>query len=128
VPDQLGRGRSYGDEQTDLGALLEMIYLGRPQWQKDALCREAPATVSWFPERGQPVLAAKRICARSLVSQECGEWALAQGPDLQGIWAGSSPAERARLRSPSRTVRATDWGDVPAGVLDRCGPVDPDAA
>jgi WhiB family transcriptional regulator, redox-sensing transcriptional regulator len=129
VPDLIRRGRVYSDEVTDLGEMLELVSRGRPRWHRDALCKEYP-DVNFFGGRGdQDFRRAKIICRECRVMVECRNWALEQGPELEGIWAGTSPAERAKLRAaPSRVERRADWDDVPAGVLDRCHPVNPDAA
>lgn len=70
-----------------------------PDWQRDALCREpAYATVTWYPERGQPTQPAKDICARCTVRPECLEYALANS-DKHGVWGGTSERQRRRLRT-----------------------------
>jgi hypothetical protein len=82
----------------DVGDLLELLSTGRPAWHADAACREAPAAVSWFIERGQDPRPAKAIWGRCLVVDDCRAWALDQGPELDGVWAGASRAERAIQR------------------------------
>jgi len=78
--------------------LLEAVERWRPDWHRDALCREFPA-VSWFPRKGEPAAAAKRVCGRCLALTDCRAWALEQGPELAGIFGGLSPQDRAKRRA-----------------------------
>jgi WhiB family redox-sensing transcriptional regulator len=73
-------------------------------WAEQALCTQADPD-AWFPERGDYALAtlAKRICAACPVRAQCLGYALS-GADTwrrisTGIWAGTTPKERAALRS-----------------------------
>ncbi len=77
--------------------LLDLLARGTPAWHADAACLEHPE-LSWFPAHGEDQTAAKAVCTGCLVVAECGSWALAQGPELQGIWAGMSGQERKRRR------------------------------
>lgn len=71
---------------------------GRPAWHADALCKEHPE-VTFFPVPGPRREApAKAVCARCLVRPECFLDAMAD-PTRQGIWAGTTPGERSRLRA-----------------------------
>jgi WhiB family redox-sensing transcriptional regulator len=72
------------------------------RWANDALC--AQADPDWFPDRGNYALTAlaKRICATCPVRAHCLDYALS-GADTwrgssNGIWAGTTPKERAALR------------------------------
>ncbi len=86
------------DEPDNLARLLATAL---PQWHRDALCREHPE-VSFFTELGASTAPAKALCRRCLVRDECLSYALAD-PHLEGIWGGTGPRERARLR---RTQKA----------------------
>ena len=68
----------------------------RPEWHRDALCREYPEA-NWFPSGYHPNAPAKRICAHCLVQSDCLGWALDQGSKLPGIWGGTTKHERALL-------------------------------
>ena len=81
------------DELLTLDEVLEVV---RPAWHADAACREHPE-VSWFPERGEPVDAARAICAGCLVIDECRAAGIA-GRE-QGIWGGLSERNRRQLRT-----------------------------
>ena len=67
------------------------------------------AQLDSFPQPGQDVGPAKRVCSRCLVLAECRTWAVEQGPELLGIWAGTSPAQRQEMRKadprPPRAAR-----------------------
>lgn len=68
----------------------------REPWMSEALCAET-APEMFFPEKGASLAAAKRLCAACDVRERCLEYALAN--NLQdGIYAGLSPKERAKLR------------------------------
>lgn len=60
--------------------------------------------MTWFPERGSNGRAAKRVCAGCPVRAQCRAWALAQGPDLHGIWAGMDRRERNAVRAGRRAA------------------------
>lgn len=80
--------------------------LTRPSWQADAACREHPE-VSFFPERGERLDPARAVCAACLVRDDCLAYALSLGPQLAGVWAGTSEAERrVLLRTRPRGVKA----------------------
>jgi WhiB family redox-sensing transcriptional regulator len=66
----------------------------RPSWQADALCHEYPE-LSWFESGRGEVAAAKGVCARCIVQDECLSYALDRG--LVGVWGGMTLAERRGL-------------------------------
>src|SRR5258708_6723943 len=65
-------------------------------WMSDALCLEYPRDW-WFPSRGEPIDRARDVCRRCLVQRECLTLAIVEGLD-QGIFGGTSPKDRRRLR------------------------------
>jgi len=71
---------------------------------RDALCSEHPE-LSWFPPKGGDPQPAKLICARCLVKVECRSWAIDQAGDLDGIWGGTSKAQRQQARRAVAPVR-----------------------
>jgi WhiB family transcriptional regulator, redox-sensing transcriptional regulator len=70
--------------------------LHRPEWMAESACRDEDRS-TFFVKRGQDVRPARAICARCPVRVQCLEYALTIH-DLEGIWAGTSPMERRRLR------------------------------
>ncbi len=98
MPDLIGNHGTWDDDCSDVGELLGLLTAGRPDWHADAACREAPVTVTWFPELGQQARPAKAVCERCLVRSECASWAAGQDPDLAGIWGGLSDRERRKNR------------------------------
>lgn len=62
-----------------------------------ALCRQVDPEM-WFPEKGRSgnVNAAKAVCRACPLYQPCFEAALYL--DVDGIWAGTSPKERVKIR------------------------------
>lgn len=73
------------------------------QWASFALCAQVDPD-AWYPCQGEHLLAAKakKICGQCPVQAECLELALS-GADTwhgisTGIWAGTTPRERAAIR------------------------------
>lgn len=75
-----------------------LLAAGRPRWFADAACKEHPER-TWHPELGESTAAAKEVCGRCLVQDECLQYAL-DDARLQGLWGGTSARERGRLRRP----------------------------
>ncbi|PRY54697.1 WhiB family redox-sensing transcriptional regulator [Knoellia remsis] len=80
------------------------------EWQDDALCRRVEPERFFHDdslrriEQRRREASAKRICQRCPVIQECLEHALQT--EAHGIWGGTTPAERGRIRA-ARAARAT---------------------
>ena len=71
--------------------------IGRPQeWMQHALCAQTDPEV-FFPEVGESVEPAKRVCRRCDVRVQCLDWALQHG-ERYGVWGGTSERERRALR------------------------------
>ena len=65
------------------------------RWALEARCLDADPE-EFFPSKGKPASAAKRICALCNVREQCLEYALTN--DLrQGVWGGLGERERYRL-------------------------------
>jgi len=77
-------------------------------WRTASECRKHP-TRWWFGGGHQETMQAKGICAACPVKGPCLEFALSR-PDLLGIWAETTPNERASLRR-SRRPRPADADD-----------------
>ncbi|WP_141585524.1 WhiB family transcriptional regulator [Actinomadura sp. WMMA1423] len=77
-------------------------------WEEEAACRSLDPDL-FFPVADETVYAAqiavvRRVCAACPAASLCLEWALTTGePD--GIWAGTTPGERRRLRAARRRAR-----------------------
>jgi WhiB family redox-sensing transcriptional regulator len=72
-------------------------------WKADGLCAEYSQAL-FFPKQGEPNDEARAICRRCLVLDECREYAIAQGPELVGIWGDTSALERRRLRGAGSPI------------------------
>lgn len=92
----LGAFQALMEPGVEPASLLELLTGSRPSWYRDAACVEH-RELSWFPELGQPAGPAKAICGSCLVVAECLDYAL-DDPGLVGVWGGTSPRERGRLR------------------------------
>jgi excisionase family DNA binding protein len=89
-------------------------------WRAESVCRKHP-TRWWFGGDQRETVLAKRICAGCAVNAQCLEFALLR-PELLGVWAATTPAERAAMR---RTGGATVDTPVEAAV-DAPAHLDPD--
>jgi excisionase family DNA binding protein len=86
-------------------------------WRVDSVCREHP-TQLWFAASSRDIATAKALCGDCAVQSACLEFALSR-PELLGIWAATTPSERAVLRRAARTSKADTATLVPrAGVDD----------
>ena len=71
----------------------------RQDWKGAGACQRVDNPDVFYPGRGAPSQAAKRLCADCPVLQECLQAALETHPqDDWGIWGGTTKDERARLR------------------------------
>jgi WhiB family redox-sensing transcriptional regulator len=81
------------------------------RWAERALCAQADPD-AWFPDRGHCDVAAiaKRICGHCPVRAQCLDYALSGtdtwGGIATGIWGGTTPKERDRLRQQRQGVAA----------------------
>lgn len=78
-------------------------------WQEQGLC----AQVGWaafFPEKGEPAEAAKRICAGCGVRAECLEYALTERI-AEGVWGGTTERERRKIRRQRRRTPTQRQGE-----------------
>lgn len=64
-------------------------------WSHHALCAQTDPEV-FYPDNGEPVTEAKRVCARCPVNTQCLQWALANNERF-GVWGGASERERRRM-------------------------------
>lgn len=65
-------------------------------WQADALCLQTDPE-AFFPEKGDSLRDAKRICASCDVAAQCLAYAM-ENDEQYGIWGGLSAIERRRLK------------------------------
>ncbi len=82
-------------------------------WRAQGACVGADTDL-FFPGRGEPLEAAKKVCATCPVATACRDYAVPVA-ELKGVWGGLSEVERRRLRAerampattkPSRSQRA----------------------
>ena len=105
---------------------------GPGNWWADSMCREHP-TQWWFAGGQRETLLAKGICRSCAVRPSCLEFALGR-PELLGVWAATTPTERAAIRRASRGVAVVEDDrhlDDARGArvdLDHVRPSDPEPA
>jgi WhiB family transcriptional regulator, redox-sensing transcriptional regulator len=87
-------------ELSDAGHLF-LLMAWRPAWHADAACRDYP-DVNFFPVSGDSARPARAVCATCGERGDCLAWALEQGPELDGVWAGTTPADRQSIRDHGR--------------------------
>ena len=92
---------SIGSDGQSFEVLCELLASTTPAWHADALCQEYP-DVNFFPTRPRQAERAQAVCARCLVVSECLEWALGEPAWLAGVWGGTTPADRRRMRRKVR--------------------------
>lgn len=79
----------------------------RHQWQDSAACRDSDSELFFEPDNEWPVVrmrreqAAKKICAACPVRADCLRFA-ESGPEVFGIWGGTTQRERANGRRRRR--------------------------
>ena len=66
------------------------------EWQAKARCSEVDPEI-FFPERGGSSKAARAVCNKCAVRDQCLEYAL-NNKEQFGIWGGTSERERRKLR------------------------------
>jgi len=89
-------------------------------WRAAGACLSADPDL-FFPIASGPaamkqITKAQQICARCPVRQECLEWAM-RTPETHGIWGGTTPEERMRVRRArtaqrrvaARAAQAHEW-------------------
>jgi excisionase family DNA binding protein len=97
--------------------LSDQQYVPARDWRDDSVCRKQP-TQWWFAGGHHDTLLAKSICSGCVVRAQCLEFALSR-PDLLGIWAATTPNERAAIRRGDRVpVTAVETGGVTGALLD----------
>jgi len=99
-------GNPWGDGGTEFGELLDLV-AQRPAFWALAACRVGPHKADFFPDRDGDVRPAKAICAACPVTASCLAWALAQGPQLVGVFGGTTPGQRAVLSGRRKVVART---------------------
>jgi WhiB family redox-sensing transcriptional regulator len=79
------------------------------QWGGRAICTQADRDV-WYPDHHALIAEAKRICAACPVQAECLNYALSAADTWRGvttgIWGGTTPRERSRLRQARKAIAA----------------------
>jgi WhiB family redox-sensing transcriptional regulator len=61
----------------------------------EALCREVGSEL-FFPDNHGTIAEAKKVCSLCSVSTECLEYALTF--TVEGIWAGTTPTQRNKMK------------------------------
>lgn len=89
-------------------------------WRDEAACRGADVD-EFFPERGDSLLAARRLCAGCTVRDECLEFALTHSIKF-GVWGGLSERERRGIRRVAAPRCKRCRRSVPGGARNALCP------
>lgn len=73
-----------------------------PEWYGDALCAEVDPAI-FFPEKGDGISAAKKICAACRVREQCLDYAI-ENRETQGMWGGLTPSARRKIARQRRAA------------------------
>lgn len=73
-----------------------------PDWTKKALCAEVDPDL-FFPEVGDDVTKAKRICKACDVKEECLKYSL-DNDERFGVWGGLSEHNRRKIRAERKSA------------------------
>lgn len=89
------------------------IDLTAEAWQDRALCAQTDPD-AFFPDKGESNRAAKAICGRCPVTDDCLEYALAH--DLRfGVWGGLSERQRRDTKRARQALSSSeDRPDLPS--------------
>jgi len=83
------------------------------------MCRPHP-TQWWFGGGHRETMLAKDICSGCVVRTSCLEFALSR-PELLGVWAATTPTERAAMRRAARALAAAVRNDTEPEGRDDAG-------
>jgi transposase-like protein len=67
-----------------------------PEWMDQGLCAQTDPAL-FFPETGTSPRLARKVCAGCEVLEQCLAYAL-DNDERFGVWAGTTPAQRRKLR------------------------------
>lgn len=80
-----------------------MGFFPQPEpWMLDAACARVDYEM-FFPDRGQPVSEAKKVCVGCISREACLQYALANN-EHWGVWGGKSERERNKLRKVAKVA------------------------
>jgi len=95
-------------EAADLGWLLEQQTPDRitdTHWQTRGVCAQTDPE-AYFPDKGDSVKHAQKVCGGCEVRAQCLTWALSTD-ERYGVWGGHTEAARSRMRKQwKNTVEA----------------------
>ncbi len=80
-----------------IDALLAEL-VNRPAWHRRAACRGVGVDAFIIGQGAQYEEGSRKLCAGCPVRQECLETALAHGDTTTGLWGGTTPVERRKMR------------------------------
>lgn len=88
-------------------------------WTETASCVSVDADL-FFPlgdetVHADQIAAIRRVCAACPAARRCLEWALTTG-EPEGIWAGTTPGERRRIRAARRAASDAGTGTPAASA------------
>jgi WhiB family redox-sensing transcriptional regulator len=116
------------DQRTKTSEVPMTVIDNHAEWWSDAACSTADPDLFFPVSSSGPALRqvaqAKAICVRCHIQQACLGYALDAGP-VQGIWGGTTEAERQLLRQRERKARAPLTQEQAAGPVLRAASLSP---
>lgn len=90
-------------------SLLFPADAGNTDWMDDALCVDGIDPDAFFPPKHRKATAAKRLCQRCSVADECLAYSQTTRTP-EGVWGAASARQRRKMRGDLE--RAVEAGDV----------------
>ncbi len=88
-------------------------------WRSESICRKHP-TRWWFGGDQRETAVARGICATCGVQSACLEFAIGR-PEMLGIWAATTPADRAAIRRARSAPPVETAPAAPAAPVESVG-------
>lgn len=108
--------------------LTDLLNRHRPDWYSDANCLGLDASLFFADAPGPNMTGAKAVCAGCSVADQCLKHAM-DTHEFYGVWGGTSPKQRRKLRegrpirrhlkpcgTPAAYRRHKDHGEEPCDV------------
>jgi len=96
-----------GQHPANLLEVDAMTQPGNQRWRELALCAQTDPE-AFFPQKGHPSHAARRICAACPVRAACLSDALDRHDTAYGVLGGTTPAERRALLRQQAALKRCD--------------------
>lgn len=83
---------------------VEVLQIRREEWMERAACATRPADTCFPTSTARQARIAVEVCGPCPVSADCLAHALSSPTAVEGVWGGTTEAERRALRKQAQTV------------------------